>query len=75
MAFDESLTTCGIRAAANKNAGPDTNLDMKVDDKTVTIGNVVIPRSLDHNAPAKIPSEYQRPISILCEHSQLEVPV
>lgn len=57
MAFDESLSACGIENSHNKTKTLDTNsLDIKVDRTTVTIGDVVIPRSLEQKAPAKIPS-------------------
>ncbi|OQR77160.1 hypothetical protein BIW11_00481 [Tropilaelaps mercedesae] len=54
-AFDESLSACGIRPSDNGKS-PQADLDMKIDAETVSIGDIVLPRILDHNAPAKIPS-------------------
>lgn len=57
MAFNDSLASCGIEPV-KEGQGPQPDLDMKVESETVTIGDVVIHRNLDHNAPAKIPSEF-----------------
>lgn len=53
IAFDETLASCGLEPTESGGAQP---LQMRIELDSVSIGNVVLKRNLDHDSPAKIPT-------------------